>query len=44
MGLVLFRRAGQKRRGSGLPLWINGKTLLKGGTLCGIALFAASAA
>ena len=38
------RRAGQKKRGSGLPFWIHGKTLVLGGICCGTALFAASAA
>ena len=44
MGLMIFRHAGRRRRGSGLPFFINGRELLRGGTLCGIALFAASAA
>jgi len=44
MGMLLVRRAGQKKRGSGLPFWIHGKTLVLGGICCGAALFAASAA
>lgn len=28
MGMLLVRRAGQKKRGSGLPFWIHGKTLV----------------
>ena len=44
LGMLLVRRAGQKKRGSGLPFWIHGKTLVLGGICCGTALFAASAA
>lgn len=42
--LVVARRGLQRRKGVRLPFWINGKTLLLGGGLCGTALFAASAA
>lgn len=31
LGMLLVRRAGQKKRGSGLPFWIHGKTLVLGG-------------
>ena len=44
LGLMGVRRAGQHRKGQRLPFWLHGKTLAIGGTLCGIALFAASAA
>ena len=44
MGLLFVRRGGQKKRGSGLPFWLHGKTLVLGGICCGTALFAASAA
>ena len=44
LGMLFVRRAGQKKRGSGLPFWIHGKTLVLGGICCGTALFAASAA
>ena len=44
LGILLVRRAGQKKRGSGLPFWLAPKTLLVGGGLCGVMLFAASAA
>ncbi len=49
-GLRIFDRAGLLRRGKarkaypGVPFWINGRMLLRGGVFCGIALFAASAA
>lgn len=44
LGLMLFRRASQKRKGMQTPFWQNGGVLLKGGALCGTALFAASTA
>lgn len=44
LGLLFVRRSGQKKRGSGLPFWLHGKTLVLGGACCGTALFAASAA
>ena len=44
LGLLFVRRSGQKRRGSGLPFGLHGKTLALGGVSCGTALFAASAA
>ncbi len=44
LGLLFVRRAAQRRKGVRLPFWIKPRTLLKGGALCGAALFAASAA
>lgn len=44
LGLMGVRRIGQRRQGVRLPFWLHGKTLALGGALCGIALFAASAA
>lgn len=35
---------GQHRKGVRLPFWLHGKTLVIGGTLCGVVLFAALAA
>ncbi len=43
-GCCLCAAPGKKKRGSGLPFWIHGKTLVLGGICCGTALFAASAA
>ena len=44
LGLMGVRRANQRRQGKRLPFWVHGKTLAIGGALCGVALFAASAA
>ena len=44
LGLMAVRRVGQRRAGRRLPFWLHGKTLAVGGALCGVALFAASAA
>lgn len=44
LGLLVVRRQDQRHHGHRLPFWIHGKTLVKGGVLCGMALFAASAA
>ena len=42
--LVLLRRGKARKADPGVPFWINGRMLLRGGVFCGIALFAASAA
>ena len=42
--LVLLRRGKARKADPGVPFWINGRMLLRGGAFCGIALFAASAA
>lgn len=42
--LVLLRRGKARKADPGVPFWINGQMLLRGGAFCGIALFAASAA
>ena len=43
--LALAMRRGKARKADpGVPFWINGRMLLRGGAFCGIALFAASAA
>ena len=42
--LVLLRRGKARKADPGVPFWINGRILLRGGVFCGIALFAASAA
>ena len=44
LGLMGVRRVGQHRKGVRLPFWLHGKTLVIGGALCGVVLFAASAA
>lgn len=44
LGLMVVRRAVQRHQGLRLPFWLHGRTLALGGTLCGTALFAASAA
>ena len=44
LGLMGVRRVNQHRQGKRLPFWVHGKTLAIGGALCGVALFAASAA
>ena len=44
IGLLLVRRAGQKKQGGAQPFWQNSKTLVWGAVCCGTALFAASAA
>ena len=44
LGLMGVRRVGQHRKGLRLPFWLHGKTLVIGGALCGVVLFAASAA
>lgn len=42
--VIALRRGKARKADPGLPFWINGRVLLRGGALCGIALFAASAA
>ena len=42
--LVSLRRGKARKADPGVPFWINGRMLLRGGVFCGIALFAASAA
>ena len=42
--LVLLRRGKARKADPGVPFWINGRMLLRGGVFCGIARFAASAA
>ena len=42
--LVLLRRGKARKADPGVPFWINGRMLLRGGVFCGVALFAASAA
>ena len=42
--LILLRRGKARKADPGVPFWINGRILLRGGVFCGIALFAASAA
>ena len=42
--LILLRRGKARKADPGVPFWINGRMLLRGGVFCGIALFAASAA
>ncbi len=44
LGLIFVRHKTRQKQGSRLPFWIKPKTLVLGGALCGIALFAASAA
>lgn len=44
LGLMAVRRVGQHRKGVRLPFWLHRRTLALGGTLCGVVLFAASAA
>ena len=44
LGLMAVRRVGQHRKGVRLPFWLHCRTLALGGTLCGVVLFAASAA
>lgn len=44
MLLIVLRRGKARRKDPGVPFWINGRVLLRGGALCGLALFAASAA
>lgn len=44
MVLIVLRRGRARKKDPGVPFWINGRVLLRGGALCGLALFAASAA